>query len=66
MRKLIIVTFLLICCASSLKNQPHFYSDNLKDGYSILKIYNWQLIRIDTVTKPNKTFIFYYKDLDKE
>jgi len=54
---------LLIYCTSSvsLLTGPHFYTANVKDGYDILKMYDWQLVRIDTLKESQPVYIFYYK-----
>jgi len=69
MKKLIILALLFVCCASGNKaaksHYPKntFFVDAVKDGNTILKMYDWNLIRIDTIIEnQHKYYVFYYKE----
>jgi len=68
MKKLIILALLFVCCASGNKAKGHypkntFFVDAVKDGNTILKMYDWNLIRIDTIIEnQHKYYVFYYKE----
>ena len=64
---MIITTLFILACAAhqGVSNRPHFFIDSIKEGQTILKMYKWSLIRVDTL-KDKRTFIFYYKDESKD
>lgn len=63
--QIIYIALLLFCCSSSKlvnHDKNSFYASSVKEGFQILTMYQYELVKIDTLIDVNmKVYLFHYR-----